>query len=78
MSDSERAEILRNTNIKLVEYNGDNKDLNSENILKLKSSYNSQAGKILKALGEKLSVFKDNDYIIPIELHIKEFTEDYK
>ena len=58
MADSERAELLNNTVIKLVEYDGNNDDLNGKNVLLLKSSYNSQAGKILKALGEKFGVFK--------------------
>lgn len=58
MPDDERAEILKNTVIKLAEYDGKNEDLNSENVMLLKSSYNSQAGKILKLLGEKFGVFK--------------------
>ena len=58
MADSERAELLNNTVIKLVEYDGNNDDLNGKNVLLLKSSYNSQAGKILKSLGEKFGVFK--------------------
>lgn len=58
MTDAERADILRKTNIKLVEYKGNSDELNSENVLKLKSSYNSYAGRILKALGEKFGIFK--------------------
>lgn len=58
MADSERAELLNNTVIKLAEYDGKNDDLNGKNVLLLKSSYNSQAGKILKSLGEKFGVFK--------------------
>ena len=58
MPDSERAEILKNSEIKLAEYDGRNEDLNVKNVLLLKSSYNSQAGKILKSLGEKFGVFK--------------------
>lgn len=58
MSEDERAELLNNTVIKLAEYDGKNDDLNGKNVLLLKSSYNSQAGKILKSLGEKFGVFK--------------------
>lgn len=41
MADSERAELLNNTVIKLAEYDGNNDDLNGRNVLLLKSSYNS-------------------------------------
>lgn len=58
MTDDERAELLNNTVIKLAEYDGKSDDLNGKNVLLLKSSYNSQAGKILKSLGEKFGVFK--------------------
>lgn len=58
MTDDERAELLNNTVIKLAEYDGKSDDLNGKNVLLLKSSYNSQACKILKSLGEKFGVFK--------------------
>ena len=57
MSEIERAEILKNTKLKVVEYIG-NEELNGKNVLLLKSSYNSKAYEILKSLGEKFGVFK--------------------
>ena len=58
MTDSERAEILKVSTIQLAEYDGTNEALNEKSVLALKSSYNSQAGKILKVLAEKFGVFK--------------------
>ena len=65
MTDGERAEILNKSAINLVEYDGKSEDLNAKNVSVLKSSYNSQAGKILKSLGEKFGVFKtyNNDNV---------------
>lgn len=58
MDENERAEVLRNSTVNLSVYDGNNEDLNAKNVILLKSSYNSQAGKILKSLGEKFGVFK--------------------
>lgn len=58
MSDDERTYILKNTKIKLAEYDGNSEDLNSENVIMLKASYTSQANKILRTLGEKFGAFK--------------------
>ena len=57
MSEKDRAEILKNTDLKIVKYEG-NEELSGKSVIKLKSSYNSEASRILKELGEKFSVFK--------------------
>ncbi len=64
MSDANRAEVLRNTVISIAQYTG-NEELKGKNVMMLKSSYNSQAGVILKNLGEKFGVFTNysNDNI---------------
>lgn len=61
MAENERAEILKKASLTLAEYDGNNKELNGKNVLLLKSSYNSQASKILKTLAEKFEVF-DQSY----------------
>lgn len=65
MSDSERADIIRNTTIDVVEFKDDKAELSGKQVLKLKSTYKSEAQKILKELAEKFGVFKDysNDSI---------------
>lgn len=64
MSEVERADVLEKTKITIVQYKGDN-ELNGKSVILLKSSYNSEAGRILKTLGEKFDVFKkySNDNI---------------
>ena len=57
MSEVDRAEVLKNVQLNIVEYTG-NEELNGKNVLKLKSSYNSEASKILRSLGEKFGVFR--------------------
>ncbi len=65
MSDDERANILKDTVIKLAEYKGDSEELSAPNVLELQKSYKSKAAKILKTLGEKFGVYKtySNDNI---------------
>ncbi|MCD8180979.1 MAG: hypothetical protein LUF26_05810, partial [Firmicutes bacterium] len=58
MSDEERAEILKNTNIKLAEYTGNSEHLSEEKITQLQNTYRKQAGKTLRELGDKFGVFK--------------------
>lgn len=57
MSEKDRTEVLKNTELNIAKYDG-NDELNGASVLKLKSSYNSEASKILKTLGEKFGVFK--------------------
>ena len=65
MSDSERAEVLKNTELKVVEFKDEKAELSSEDVLKLKDTYKSQAGKIVRDLAEKFGVLADysNEYI---------------
>ena len=59
MDESERADIIRNTTIDVVEFKDDKAELSGKEVLKLKSTYKSKAQKILKPLAEKFGVFKD-------------------
>ncbi|MCC8160069.1 MAG: hypothetical protein LIO53_01890 [Oscillospiraceae bacterium] len=59
MSDEERAEILKNTSIKLAEYTGNSEDLSEKKITQLQNTYRKQAGKTLRELGDKFGAFKD-------------------
>ncbi len=65
ITEDERANILKNTVIKLAEYKGDSDELNAPNVSELQKSYKSKAAKILKTLGEKFGVYKtySNDNI---------------
>lgn len=57
MSDEDRAEILNHSSIKLVEYSGDDDEINVKTVEQLKKLYGSRARHILKELGEKLGIF---------------------
>lgn len=65
MPDGERADILENTSIEVVEYDSENSPLSDETTEELKNTYKSKAQGILKALCEKFGIFKDysNDNI---------------
>lgn len=61
MSEAERAEVLRNTEMTVAEYKGNSEDLNAANVLGLQNTYKSNAAPILKTLAKKFGIF-DKSY----------------
>ena len=57
MNDAERAEVLRNSEIDLVEHKFNVEDLNATNVLSLQQTYRANAARVLKKLAEKFGVF---------------------
>ena len=57
MNDAERAEVLRNSEIDLVEHKFNVEDLNAANVLSLQQTYRANAARVLKKLAEKFGVF---------------------
>lgn len=57
--ESERAEILGKTNVKIVEYDDTQGDISEETARELEHTYKSRAQQILKALAEKFGLFKN-------------------
>ncbi|MBQ8249060.1 MAG: hypothetical protein IJY93_04160 [Clostridia bacterium] len=61
MDESKRAEIIRKTKLDVVSFTDESAELSRDEVLKLKNTYKSEAGKVLRTLGEKFGIF-DVDY----------------